>query len=87
MKEGDPAIREIDTTDYEVNQFFDINECVPVREGYRFVGWCTSPAASDASLIKNTRNSDWIVDWAKDTYNRLQIDSYDIQLYAKWKKE
>ncbi len=87
LKEGDPAIREIDTTDYEVNQFFDINECVPVREEYRFVGWCTSPSASDASLIKNTRNSDWIVDWAKDTYNRLQIDSYDIQLYAKWAKE
>ena len=51
------------------------------------MGWCTSPSASDASLIKNTRNSDWIVDWAKDTYNRLQIDSYDIQLYAKWAKE
>lgn len=38
LKAEDPDVREIDTTDYEDNLFFDIGECIPVREGYKFEG-------------------------------------------------
>lgn len=82
LKEGDVAIREIDTTDEEGGQFFDINECVPVRDGYKFAGWCTSPSAGDDSLIKNTGDCEWIDDWSV-----THSDQYDIQVYAKWEKE
>lgn len=83
LKETDPAVREIDTTDSGNDLFFDINQCVPVRSGYQFAGWCTSPSADDASLIKNTKDSQWIIDWLND----LHENQYDIQLYAKWVKE
>ena len=83
LKETDPTIREIDTTDSGNDLFFDINQCVPVRSGYQFAGWCTSPAADDGSLIKNTKDSQWIIDWLND----LHENQYDIQLYAKWVKE
>ena len=87
LKNTDSAIREIDVTEAENGLFFDINECVPVREGYRFAGWCTSSAAEDASLIKNTKDSTWISDWVLDAFYGLHADEYDIQLYAKWEKE
>lgn len=83
LKESDPSVREIDTTDSGNDLFFDINQCVPVRSGYQFAGWCTSPSAEDASLIKNTKDSQWIIDWLND----LHENQYDIQLYAKWVKE
>lgn len=87
LKEEDPAVREIDTTDYEDNLFFDIGECIPVREGYKFEGWCTSPSADANSLIQNTENSKWIEDWFEERMYDTDINKYDIQLYAKWKKE
>lgn len=86
LKDEDSAIREIDTTDDEVNQFFDIGECVPVREGYKFAGWCTMPAADEDSLIKNTGDSEWIEDWLEECINGQHTDRYDIVLYAKWEK-
>lgn len=82
LKDGDSAIREIDWKDAKSNLFFDIGKCIPVREGYRFVGWCTSPSASEDSLIKNTEDSEWIYDWSA-----THTSKYDIQLYAKWEKE
>ena len=82
LKDGDPAIREIDKSHQENSLFFDINECVPVREGYKFAGWCTSPSAGDDSLIKNTGDCEWIDDWSV-----THSDQYDIQVYAKWEKE
>ena len=87
LKAEDSAVREIDTTDYEDNLFFDIGECIPVREGYKFEGWCTSPSADANSLIQNTENSKWIEDWFKERMYDTDINKYDIQLYAKWKKE
>lgn len=86
LKEEDPAVREIDTTDYEDNLFFDIGECIPVREGYKFEGWCTSPSADANSFIQNTENSKWIEDWFEERMYDTDINKYDIQLYAKWKK-
>ena len=82
LKDGDSAIREIDWKDAGSNLFFDIGKCIPVREGYRFVGWCTSPSAGEDSLIKNTEDSEWIYDWSG-----THTGQYDIQLYAKWEKE
>lgn len=67
--------------------FFDISECVPVRDGYRFAGWCTYSDAEDTSLIKNTKDSTWISDWVLDAFYGLHADEYDIHLYAKWEKE
>ena len=87
LKAEDPDVREIDTTDYEDNLFFDIGECIPVREGYKFEGWCTSPSADANSLIQDTENSKWIEDWFKERMYDTDINKYDIQLYAKWKKE
>lgn len=73
LKAEDPDVREIDTTDYEDNLFFDIGECIPVREGYKFEGWCTSPSADANSLIQDTENSKWIEDWFKERmYDRYQ---------------
>ena len=86
LKAEDPDVREIDTTDYEDNLFFDIGECIPVREGYKFEGWCTSPSADANSLIQDTENSKWIEDWFKERMYDTDINKYDIQLYAKWKK-
>lgn len=87
LKAEDPAVREIDVTGYEDSLFFDIGECVPVREGYKFEGWCTSSSADANSLIKNTENSKWIYDWLDERMYDTDINKYDIQLYAKWKKE
>ena len=87
LKSTDSAIREIDVTEAENGLFFDINECVPVRVGYRFAGWCTSSATEEKSLIKNTKDSTWISDWVLDAFHGLHADEYDIQLYAKWEKE
>ena len=87
LKAEDPDVSEIDTTDYEDNLFFDIGECIPVREGYKFEGWCTSPSADANSLIQDTENSKWIEDWFKERMYDTDINKYDIQLYAKWKKE
>lgn len=87
LKAEDPDVREIDTTDYEDNLFFDIGECIPVREGYKFEGWCTSPSADANSLIQDTENSKWIEDWFEERMYDTDINKYDIQLYAKWKKE
>ncbi len=87
LKNTDSAIREIDVTEAENGLFFDIGECVPVRDGYRFAGWCTSSTAEDASLIKNTKDSTWISDWVLDAFHGLHADEYDIHLYAKWEKE
>lgn len=82
LKDCDSAIREIDWKDAKSNLFFDIGKCIPVREGYRFVGWCTAPSASEDSLIKNTGDSEWMYDWSA-----THTGQYDIQLYAKWEKE
>ena len=76
LKDGEKAIREIDLKSVENGQFFDIGEVVPVREGYTFVGWCTSPDCTDESLIANTASDEWI-----NAYNK-----YDMQVYAKWEK-
>lgn len=87
LKSTDSAVREIDVTEAENGLFFDIGECVPVRDGYRFAGWCTSSTAEDNSLIKNTKGSTWISDWVLDAFHGLHADEYDIHLYAKWEKE
>ena len=76
LKDGEKAVREIDLKSVENGQFFDIGEVVPVREGYTFVGWCTSPDCTDESLIANTASDEWI-----NAYNK-----YDMQVYAKWEK-
>lgn len=86
LQDADSAVHEIDVTGAENNLFFDIGECIPVREGYRFVGWCTSSSADDDSLIKNTGDSEWISDWMRDAFDGLHSSQYDIQLYAKWEK-
>ena len=87
LKSTDSAVREIDVTEAENGLFFDISECVPVRDGYRFAGWCTYSDAEDTSLIKNTKDSTWISDWVLDAFHGLHADEYDIHLYAKWEKE
>ena len=87
LKSTDSAVREIDVTEAVNDLFFDISECVPVRDGYRFVGWCTYSDAEDTSLIKNTKDSTWISDWVLDAFHGLHADEYDIHLYAKWEKE
>ena len=74
LKDGDAPIRETDWKDEEESRFFDIGEVVPVREGYAFVGWCTSPDCTDESLITDTASDNWMG------------NSYDIQVYAKWEK-
>ena len=73
LKDGDAPIREINWKSAEDGKFFDIGEVVPVREGYAFVGWCTSPDCTDESLITDTTSDDWIM-------------GYDMQVYAKWEK-
>ena len=80
-KESD--IHELDTTS---ETFFDIGAYVPKRDGYTFLGWCPYPSADDDSLIKNTKNYDWVDKWVADWNNSLVEHKYDIQLYAKWKK-
>ena len=80
-KESD--IHELDTTS---ETFFDIESYVPKRDGYTFVGWCSSPLADDDSLIDNTENYDWVDKWVTDWNNSLSENKYDIQLYAKWEK-
>ena len=55
--------------------------------GYKFEGWCTSPSADANSLIQDTENSKWIEDWFKERMYDTDINKYDIQLYAKLKKE
>lgn len=80
-KESD--IHELDTTS---ETFFDIGAYVPKRDGYTFLGWCPYPSADDDSLIKNTKNYDWVDKWVADWNNSLVEDRYDIQLYAKWEK-
>ena len=74
LKDGDAPIRETDWKDEEESRFFDIGEVVPVREGYAFVGWCTSPDCTDESLITDTASDNWM------------DNSYDMQVYAKWEK-
>lgn len=56
--------------------FFDINNYVPQREGYQFVGWCLSLEDLDGSLIKNTGNYDWVPKYRDD-----------IRVYAKWEEK
>lgn len=80
-KESD--IHELDTTS---ETFFDIGAYVPKRDGYTFLGWCPYPSADDDSLIKNTKNYDWVDKWVADWNNSLVEKKYDIQLYAKWEK-
>ena len=76
-------IHELDTTS---ETFFDIGAYVPKRDGYTFLGWCSYPSADDDSLIKNTKNYDWVDKWVADWNNSLVEKKYDIQLYAKWEK-
>lgn len=76
-------IHELDTTS---DTFFDIGAYVPKRDGYTFLGWCPYPSADDDSLIKNTKNYDWVNKWVADWNNSLVEKKYDIQLYAKWEK-
>ena len=73
LKDGEKAIREIDLKSVENGQFFDIGGVIPVREGYTFAGWYTSPDCTDESLIANTASDEW-------------INAYDMQVYAKWEK-
>ena len=54
LKDGEKAIREIDLKSVENGQFFDIGGVIPVREGYTFAGWYTSPDCTDESRIANT---------------------------------
>ncbi|MGN1126977.1 MAG: InlB B-repeat-containing protein, partial [Ruminococcus sp.] len=68
------AIYELDK---ESENFFNIGDYVPQREGYTFLGWCYKPSAYYNSLIEDTSNYDWM----KNT------SGYDIQLYAKWAEE
>ena len=51
------AIYELDT---KSENFFNIGDYVPEREGYTFLGWCYKPSALYDSLIKDTSNYDWI---------------------------
>ena len=76
LKDGEKAVREIDLKSVENGQFFDIGEVVPVREGYTFVGWCTSPDCTDESLIANTASDEWI-----NAYNK-----YDMQVTQNGRK-
>lgn len=76
-------IYELDTTS---KTFFNIGDYVPKRDGYTFLGWCSYPSAGDDSLIRNTKNYDWVDKWVADWNNSLVEHKYDIQLYAKWKK-
>ena len=73
LKDGEKAIREIDLKSVENGQFFDIGGVIPVREGYTFAGWYTSPDCTDESRIANTASDEW-------------INAYDMQVYAKWEK-
>src|SRR5699024_1445780 len=73
LKDGEKAIREIDPKSVENGQFFDIGGVIPVREGYTFAGWYTSPDCTDESRIANTASDEW-------------INAYDMQVYAKWEK-
>lgn len=68
------------------DEFIDIGDYVPEREGYTFEGWCSYPSADDDSLIKDTSSTEWIYQWIKDYNNGLHSEEFDIQLYAKWKK-
>ncbi len=68
------AIYEIDP---ESETVFDIGKCVPVREGYTFLGWCLKPSAYYDSLITDTTTYNWM----------RGIGRLDIQLYAKWAEE
>ena len=81
LKDGDAPIREIDMKDEEDSKFFDIGEVVPVREGYAFVGWCTSSDCTDESLITDTTSDDWL-----PNYYWMEEKDYDVQVYAKWEK-
>ena len=60
LKDGEKAIREIDLKSVENGQFFDIGGVIPVREGYTFAGWYTSPDCTDESRIANTASDEWI---------------------------
>ena len=73
LKDGEKAVREIDLKSVENGQFFDIGGVIPVREGYTFAGWYTSPDCTDESRIANTASDEW-------------INAYDMQVYAKWEK-
>lgn len=97
LKAEDPDVREIDTTDYEDNLFFDIGECIPVREGYKFEGWCTSPkfkGAKNIIISKNKRKSKTISKLkAKKkyyirirTYKKLKGNGKSYNIYSSWSK-
>lgn len=83
IEDKETDIHELDTTS---ETFFDIGAYVPKRDGYTFLGWCSYPSADDDSLIKNTKNYDWVDKWVADWNNSLVEKKYDIQLYAKWEK-
>lgn len=83
IEDKETVIHELDTTS---ETFFDIGAYVPKRDGYTFLGWCSYPSADDDSLIKNTKNYDWVDKWVADWNNSLVEKKYDIQLYAKWEK-
>ncbi|MGN1131792.1 MAG: leucine-rich repeat protein [Ruminococcus sp.] len=74
MDGKESAIYELDT---ESENFFDIGDYVPQREGYTFLGWCYKSSAYYDSLIEDTSNYGWM----------KNISGYDIQLYAKWAEE
>ena len=74
LKDGEKAIREIDLKSVENGQFFDIGGVIPVREGYTFAGWYTSPDCTDEQPDCKYRK------------RRVPINAYDMQVYAKWEK-
>ncbi len=59
---------------------FDINDCVPVRKGYEFVGWCTDP---NTPVIITDTAADTNHDWIKDD----NASNFHTDLYAVWKQK
>ena len=72
LKAEDPDVREIDTTDYEDNLFFDIGECIPVREGYKFEGWYENKDFTGNKVTMITADSEgdkvYYAKWIAETY-------------------
>lgn len=58
----------------------DINDYVPIRDGYTFKGWCKNPDNPEI-IADTTPNMDH--DWVNDEY----ADNFHTDLYAVWEKK